>query len=136
MFGIEYTPYLYVGALPCSEIGLKWFLFALHDPGTIVGFVSVLDFFGDFVPSRKRDKRETGIRTIFDHFRNTQRANWTSSDSEYDSLMIRMFKPQVFKGLTYHLSESKTARSCIFARKRLLWLNPFNLQTESFQALF
>ena len=29
----------------CSEIGLKWFLFALHDLGTALGFVSVLDFF-------------------------------------------------------------------------------------------
>jgi len=35
----------------CSEIGLKWFLFALHDLGTALGFVSVLDFFGDFVSS-------------------------------------------------------------------------------------
>jgi len=35
----------------CSEIGLKWFLFALHDPGTALGFVSILDFLGDFVSS-------------------------------------------------------------------------------------
>ena len=30
----------------CSEIGLKWFLFALHDLGTALGSVSVLDFLG------------------------------------------------------------------------------------------
>ena len=35
----------------CSEIGPKWFLFALHDPGTALGFVSVPDFLGDFVSS-------------------------------------------------------------------------------------
>jgi hypothetical protein len=39
----------------CSEIGLKWFLFALHDLGTALGFVSVLDFFGvlSFPESRR-----------------------------------------------------------------------------------
>ena len=37
------------GAHACSEIGLKWFLFALHDLGTALGFVSVLDLFGYFV---------------------------------------------------------------------------------------
>jgi len=35
----------------CSEIGLKWFLFALHDLGTALGLVSVLHFFGYFVSS-------------------------------------------------------------------------------------
>jgi hypothetical protein len=35
-----------LSAHACSEIGLKWFLFALHDLGTALGFVSVLDFFG------------------------------------------------------------------------------------------
>jgi hypothetical protein len=30
----------------CSEIGLKWFLFALHDLGTALGFVSAIDFSG------------------------------------------------------------------------------------------
>jgi hypothetical protein len=29
----------------CSEIGLKWFLFALHDLRKVFGFVSGLDFF-------------------------------------------------------------------------------------------
>jgi hypothetical protein len=29
----------------CSEIGLKWFLFAFHDLRKISGFISVLDFF-------------------------------------------------------------------------------------------
>jgi len=29
----------------CSEIGLKWFLFAFHDLRKVLGFVSVLDFF-------------------------------------------------------------------------------------------
>jgi len=55
----------------CSEIGLKWFLFALHDLETALGFVSVLDFFGDFVFLEHRRNGQTGIKTIFDHFRNT-----------------------------------------------------------------
>jgi hypothetical protein len=55
----------------CSEIGLKWFLFALHDLGTALGFVSVLDFSGDFVFLEYRRDGQTGIKTIFDHFRNT-----------------------------------------------------------------
>jgi hypothetical protein len=60
-----------VSAHACSEIGLKWFLFALHDLGTALGFVSVLDFFGDFVFLEHRRNGQTGIKTIFDHFRNT-----------------------------------------------------------------
>jgi hypothetical protein len=59
------------GALACSEIGLKWFLFALHDLGTALGFVSVVDFFGDFVFPENRRNGQNGIKTIFDHFRNT-----------------------------------------------------------------
>jgi len=55
----------------CSEIGLKWFLFALHDLGTALGFVSVLDFSGDFVFLEHRRNGQTGIKTIFYHFRNT-----------------------------------------------------------------
>jgi hypothetical protein len=52
----------------CSEIGLKWFLFALHDLGTALGFVSVLDFFGDFcLFSNTGETGKTGIRTIFYH---------------------------------------------------------------------
>jgi hypothetical protein len=55
----------------CSEIGLKWFLFALHNLGTALGFASVLDFFGDFVFPENRRNGQNGIKTIFDHFRNT-----------------------------------------------------------------
>jgi len=55
----------------CSEIGLKWFLFTLHDSETALGFVSVLDFSGDFVFLEHRRNRQTGIKIIFDHFRNT-----------------------------------------------------------------
>jgi hypothetical protein len=55
----------------CSEIGLKWFLFALHDLGTALGFVSVLDFSGDFVFLEHRRNGQTGIKNIFDQFRNT-----------------------------------------------------------------
>jgi hypothetical protein len=55
----------------CSEIGLKWFLFALHVLGTALNFVSVLDFFGDFVFLEHRRNGQNGIKTIFDHFRNT-----------------------------------------------------------------
>ena len=63
------------GAHACSEIGLKWFLFALHDLGTALGFVSALDFFGDFVFLEHRRNGQTGIKTIFDHFRNTHARN-------------------------------------------------------------
>jgi hypothetical protein len=35
----------YDSAHACSEIGLKWFLFAFHDLRKVLGFVSVLDFF-------------------------------------------------------------------------------------------
>ena len=55
------------GAHVCSEIGLKWFLFALHDPGTALGFVSILDFSGDFVFLKPGRNGQTGIKTIFDH---------------------------------------------------------------------
>jgi hypothetical protein len=34
-----------LSAHACSEIGLKWFLFAFHDLRKVLGFVSVLDFF-------------------------------------------------------------------------------------------
>jgi hypothetical protein len=55
----------------CSEIGLKWFLFALHDLGAALGFVSVLDFFGYFVFLEHRRNGQNGIKTILHHFRNT-----------------------------------------------------------------
>jgi len=55
----------------CSEIGLKWFLFALYDLGTALGFVSVLDLFGYFVFLKHGGNWQNGIKTIFDHFRNT-----------------------------------------------------------------
>jgi|GEM_PF-6706361 len=55
----------------CSEIGLKWFLFALHDLGTALGFVPVLDFSGDFVLLEHRRNGQNGIKTIFNHSRNT-----------------------------------------------------------------
>jgi len=34
------------GAHACSEIGLKWFLFAIYDLRAVLEFISVLDFFG------------------------------------------------------------------------------------------
>jgi len=55
----------------CSEIGLKWFLFALNDLETVLGFVSVLDLFGYFVFLEHRRNGQNRIKTIFDHFRNT-----------------------------------------------------------------
>jgi hypothetical protein len=39
------TLQLFKGAHACSEIGLKWFLFAFHDLRKVLGFVAVLDFF-------------------------------------------------------------------------------------------
>jgi hypothetical protein len=51
--------HLHCSAHACSEIGLKWFLFALHDLGTALGFVSVLDFFGDFVFLEHGKNRQT-----------------------------------------------------------------------------
>ena len=35
-----------VGAHACSEIGLKWLLFAIYDLRAFLEFISVLDFFG------------------------------------------------------------------------------------------
>jgi hypothetical protein len=61
----------YGSAHACSEIGLKWFLFALHDPGRALGFISVLDFSGYFVFLEHRTNGQNRIKTIFDHFRNT-----------------------------------------------------------------
>jgi hypothetical protein len=59
-----------VSAHACSEIGLKWFLFALHDPGTALDFASV-DFFLDSVFLEHRRNGQNGTKTIFDQFRNT-----------------------------------------------------------------
>jgi len=67
----------YRSAHACSEIGLKWFLFALHDLGTALGFVSILDFLGDFVFLEHRRNGQTRIKTIFDHFRNTHARQMT-----------------------------------------------------------
>jgi len=55
----------------CSEIGLGWLLFALHDMWMALGFVYVLDFCGDFVLLEHRRNGQTGIETVFDHFGNT-----------------------------------------------------------------
>ena len=54
-----------------SEIGLKWFLFSIYDLRAVLEFISVLDFSGDFVFLEHRRNGQTGIKTIFDHFRNT-----------------------------------------------------------------
>jgi hypothetical protein len=48
----------------CSEVGLKWFLFAIHDSGTALGFISGLDFFGDFVFLEHRRNGQTGKRAL------------------------------------------------------------------------
>jgi hypothetical protein len=40
----------------------KWFLFALHDLGTALGFVSVLDFFRDFVSSNTGETGKTELK--------------------------------------------------------------------------
>jgi hypothetical protein len=52
----------------------------LHDPGTVLGSVSVLDFFGYFVFLEHRIDGQNRIKTIFDHFRNTH-ARYVSEDS-------------------------------------------------------
>jgi len=44
--------------------------------------VSVLDFFGDFVFLEHRRNGQTGIKTIFDHFRNTH--------ARYTPLLLRL----------------------------------------------
>ena len=51
-----------LSAHACSEIGLKWLLFALHDLGAALGFVSVLDFFGDFVFLEHRRNGKTELK--------------------------------------------------------------------------
>jgi hypothetical protein len=53
-FGLQFTTsktvpatlFIVISAHACSEIGLKWFLFAIHDLGAVLEFISVLDFFG------------------------------------------------------------------------------------------
>jgi hypothetical protein len=52
----------YNSAHGCSEIGLKWFLFAFHDLGAALGFVSVLDFSGDFVFLERRRNGKTELK--------------------------------------------------------------------------
>jgi hypothetical protein len=51
-----------LSAHACSEIGLKWFLFALHHLGTTLGFVSVLDFFGHFVFLEPEETGKTELK--------------------------------------------------------------------------
>jgi hypothetical protein len=43
----------------------------LHDLGTALGFVPAIDFSGYFVFLEHRINGQSGIKTIFDHFRNT-----------------------------------------------------------------
>jgi len=42
----------------CSEIGLKWFLFAIYDLRAVLGFISVLDFFGHLSLSNPAETRK------------------------------------------------------------------------------
>jgi len=59
-----------IAAHACSEISLKWFLFAFHDLRKVLGFVSVLDFFGATIFLSTDRNVQNGIMAIFDHFRN------------------------------------------------------------------
>jgi len=54
------------------KLAHKWFLFAFHDVGTGLDFVSVLDFFlWEFCLFLNTGDGQTGIETIFGHYRNT-----------------------------------------------------------------
>jgi hypothetical protein len=76
--------YQLTSAHACSEIGLNWLLFALHDLGTALGFVSVIDFSGDFVSS---NTGETGkrARNIFlpGIIRRSNRETWMDNYWQY-----------------------------------------------------
>jgi hypothetical protein len=58
----------------CSEIGLEWFLFTLHHPGKALGFVSVLDFFGDFVSSNTGETGKPELKPFLTIFGTRMRA--------------------------------------------------------------
>jgi hypothetical protein len=47
------------------KLAHKWFLFALHDPETALGSMSVLDFSGDFVFLEHRRNRQSRIKKHF-----------------------------------------------------------------------
>ena len=59
----------------CSEIGLKYLLFALHDLETASGFMSVLHFFGDFVFLEHRRNKQTGLKPFLTILGTRMRAN-------------------------------------------------------------
>jgi hypothetical protein len=65
------------GAHACSEIGLKWFLFALHDLGTALGFVSVLDFFGVLSFPKTGEMGKTELRPFLTILGTRMRASMT-----------------------------------------------------------
>jgi hypothetical protein len=46
----------------CSEIGLKWFLFALHDLGTALGFMPVLISLGNLSSSNTEEKGKQELK--------------------------------------------------------------------------
>jgi len=67
----------------CSEIGLKWFLFPVHDLGTALGFVSVLDFFGVLSFPKTGEMGKTELRPFLTILGTRMRANglpsrWTA----------------------------------------------------------
>jgi Na+-transporting NADH:ubiquinone oxidoreductase subunit NqrB len=59
-----------VSAHACSEIGLKWFLFAFYGLGTVLDFAFAPEFLAA-TSLRSIRNLQNGIKTIFDHFRNT-----------------------------------------------------------------
>jgi hypothetical protein len=63
-------PLYIVSAYACSEIGLKWFLFAFHDlRKALASYTSLISLSNSLLEHWQ--KYENGIMAIFDHFRNT-----------------------------------------------------------------
>ena len=81
-----------------------------------MGFVSILDFLGDFVFLEHRRNEQTGIKTIFDHFRNTHArliSNFLEildSDSKCPIQGFSM-EPDMVKWMAWNTSEIKLAMS-------------------------
>jgi hypothetical protein len=63
--------------------------------------VSILDFFGDFVFLEHRRNGQTGIKTIFDHFRNTH--------ARYTEEIEEKLKQRVFPSISafFHANSHK-----------------------------
>jgi hypothetical protein len=77
-----------LSAHACSEIGLKWFLFALHDPGAL-DFMSILDFLGDFVSSNTGETSKPELKPFLTILGTRMRATYCILANSYVALIAR-----------------------------------------------